>query len=64
MYYLKIKTKFNLIELIVDDYHDEEVQQIINQPYVEDVYLRCIDEEKEESYSKVKKLRKQKRDTI
>ena len=64
MYYLKIKTKFNEIELLVDDYYDEEVQQIITQPYVEAVYLRCIDEEQEENYSKVKKLNKQKRDTI
>lgn len=64
MYYLKIKTKFNEIELLVDDYYDEEVQQIITQPYVEAVYLCCIDEEQEETYSKVKKLNKQKRDTI
>ena len=64
MYYLKIKTKFNELELIVDDYHDEEVQDILNQPYIEDVYLCNIDEDKKENYSKVKKLIKQKRDTI
>lgn len=64
MYYLKIKTKFNNLELIVDDYHDEEVQDILNQPYIEDVYLCNIDEDKRENYSKVKKLIKQKRDTI
>ena len=64
MYYLKIKTKFNNLELIVDDYHDEEVQDIRNQPYIEDVYLCNIDEDKKENYSKVKKLIKQKRDTI
>ena len=64
MYYLKIKTKFNNLELIVDDYHDEEVQDILNQPYIEDVYLCNIDEDKKENYSKVKKLIKQKRDTI
>ena len=63
MYYLKIKTKFNNLELIVDDYHDEEVQDILNQPYIEDVYLCNIDEDKKENYSKVKKLIKQKRDT-
>ena len=63
MYYLKIKTKFNNLELIVDDYHDEEVQDILNQPYIEDVYLCNIDEDKRENYSKVKKLIKQKRDT-
>ena len=64
MYYLKIKTKFNNLELIVDDYHDKEVQEIFNQPYIEDVYLCNIDEDKRENYSKVKKLIKQKRDTI
>ena len=64
MYQLKIKTKFNNLELIVDDYHDEEVQDILNQPYIEDVYLCNIDEDKRENYSKVKKLIKQKRDTI
>ena len=63
MYYLKIKTKFNNLELIVDDYHDEEVQDILNQPYIEDIYLCNIDEDKKENYSKVKKLIKQKRDT-
>ena len=60
MYYLKIKTKFNNLELIVDDYHDEEVQDILNQPYIEDIYLCNIDEDKKENYSKVKKLIKQK----
>ena len=64
MYYLKIKTKFNELELIVDDYHNEEVQEILNQPYIEDVYLCNIAEDKRENYSKVKKLIKQKRDTI
>ena len=63
MYYLKIKTKFNNLELIVDDYHDEEVQDILNQPYIEDVYLCNTAEDKQENYSKVKKLIKQKRDT-
>ena len=63
MYYLKIKTKFNELELIVDDYHAEEVQEILNQPYIEDVYLCSINEDKKENYSKVKKLIKTKRDT-
>ena len=64
MYYLKIKTKFNTLELIINDYHDEAVQEILNQPYIEDVYLCNIAEDKKENYSKVKKLIKQKRDTI
>lgn len=60
MYYLKIKTKFNLIELIVDDFYDEGVQQLIRQPYVQGVYLRWISEKEYETsceYQKVKRLK-------
>ena len=61
MYKIKIKTTHNVIELIVDDYFSEEVQEIINQPYVEEVYLRCIDYEDKNDYKDVKKLVKEKR---
>ena len=63
MYYLKIKTKFNLIKLIVDDFYDERVQQLIQQEYVQGVYLRWINEKEFETnyeYQKVKRLRKKK----
>jgi hypothetical protein len=56
MYKIKIKTTHNVIELIVDDYFSEEVQEIINQPYVEEVYLRCIDYENKNDYKDVKRL--------
>ena len=60
MYKIKIKTTHNIIELIVDDYFSEDVQEIINQPYVEEVYLRCIDYENIEDYKDVKRLVKEK----
>lgn len=56
MYKIKIKTTHNVIELIVNDYFSEEVQEIINQPYVEEVYLRCIDYEDKNDYKDVKRL--------
>lgn len=62
MYYLKIKTKYNLIELIIDDFYDERIQSLIQQSYVEGVYLRWIDELEYKSnpeYSKVKRLKKE-----
>ena len=61
MYKIKIKTKHNVIEFIVDEYLSEEVQEIINQPYVEEVYLRCIDYENKEDYKGVKRLVKEKK---
>ena len=63
MYYLKIKTKFNLIKIIVDDFYDERVQQLIQQEYVQGVYLRWINEKEFETnyeYQKVKRLIKKK----
>lgn len=61
MYKIKIKTTHNVIELLVDDYFSEEVQEIINQPYVEEVYLRCIDYEDKNDYKDVKRLVKEKK---
>ncbi len=63
MYYLKIKTKFNLVELAVDDFYDENVQLLIQQPYVQGVYLRWIDEKEYQTnpeYCKAKRLEKKK----
>lgn len=62
MYYLKIKTKYNLIELIIDDFYDERIQSLIQQSYVEGVYLRWIDKleyKTNPEYSKVKRLKKE-----
>ena len=63
MYYLKIETKFNEIELAVDDFYDENVQLLIQQPYVQAVYLRWIDEKEYQTnpeYHKAKRLIKEK----
>lgn len=60
MYYIKIKTKFNEIKLIIDDFYDERIQSLIQQPYVEGVYLRWIDELEYKSnpeYNKIKRLK-------
>ena len=37
MYELKIKTKFNEINLVVDSLEDEDVKEIVSQPYVLEV---------------------------
>ena len=64
MYKIKIKTTHNVIELLVDNYFSEEVQEIINQPYVQEVYLRCIDYENIDDYKDVKRLVKGKKNEI
>lgn len=59
MYYIKIKTKFNEIKLIIDDFYDERIQSLIQQSYVEGVYLRYINELEYQSnpeYNKIKRL--------
>ena len=62
MYKLKLKTIYGKeTELIVEDYFDEEVQEIINQPYIQEVYMRCIDYENKEDYKGVKRLVKENR---
>lgn len=60
MYKIKVKTTYNVIELLVEDYFSKDVQEIINQPYVEEVYLRCIDYENIDDYKDVKRLVKEK----
>lgn len=61
MYRVKIKTTYNVIELLVDDYFDKEVQELISQPYVQEVYLRCIDYEDINDYRGIKRLVKEKK---
>ena len=59
MYYIKIKTRFNEIKLIIDDFYDGRIQQLIRQPYVQGVYLRWIDEleyKRNPEYNKIKRL--------
>lgn len=42
MYLVKIKTKFNTISLEVDDYNAPEVQEILEQPYIEEVKIENL----------------------
>lgn len=51
MYKITIKTKYNVINLEVEDYNTPEVQEILDQPYVEEVrieQLKTVEELKKE----------------
>lgn len=43
MYKVRIKTKYNVIELEVEDIHTPEMDEIFNQPYVEEVYIETTE---------------------
>lgn len=65
MYYMIIKTKYNEIKLILEDgtFYDEELQNLLQQEYIREVYLRWIDEkeyQRNPEYNKVKKLERKK----
>jgi hypothetical protein len=40
MYELEIKTKFNTINIVVEDLESEEVKEILEQPYVIEVHKK------------------------
>lgn len=40
---VKIKTKYNFIELIVDDISTPELKELFDQPYVEEVYIETTE---------------------
>ena len=66
MYYMKITTKFNEIKLILEDndFYDENLQHLLHQEYVSEVYLRWIDEKeykRNNEYNKVRKLERKKK---
>lgn len=66
MYYMVIKTKYNEIKLILEDetFYDEDLQNLLQQEYVKEVYLRWIDEKeykRNSEYNKVKKLERKPR---
>ena len=44
MYIVKIKTKFNTIELEVDDMNTPEMKEILNQPYIEEIYIQSMEQ--------------------
>ena len=57
MYLVKIKTKFNTIELEADDMNTPEMQEILNQPYIEEVYIQSTEQyTKEEIEQQKRKL--------
>lgn len=61
MYYMRILTKYNEIKLIFEDgtFYDEELQNLLQQEYIREVYLRWIDEKeykRNSEYNKVRKL--------
>ena len=67
MYYIKIKTRFNEIKLILEDndFYDEDLQHLLHQPYVQEVYLRWIDEkeyQENSKYNKIRRLERRKKD--
>lgn len=49
MYLVRIKTKYNEIRLQVEDVNSEEIKEILEQPYIEEVYIETdqhyLDEE-------------------
>ena len=66
MYYMKITTRFNEIKLILEDndFYDENLQHLLHQEYVSEVYLRWIDEkeyQRNSEYNKVRKLERKKK---
>ena len=44
MYKLIIRTKYNTIELETDDLQKPEIQEILSQPYIEEVKVEKIQE--------------------
>lgn len=55
MFLITIKTKYNVIRLEVEDYNTPEMQEIFDQPYVEEIK---IDNIKKEECGKTRKLTK------
>ena len=63
---MQIKTRYNLIKLVLedDDFYDENLQHLLHQPYVNEVYLRWISENEYKEtpeFYKAKKLERKKR---
>lgn len=61
MYYMQILTKYNEIKLILEDatFYDEDLQNLLQQEYIREVYLRWITEKeckRNPEYNKVRRL--------
>ena len=66
MYYMKITTRFNEIKLILDKetFCDEDLQNLLQQEYINEVYLKWIDEkeyQRNSEYNKIRKLERKKK---
>ena len=48
MYKVRIKTKYNTIEMEVEDINSPEMQELYDQPYIEGVYIDTMDHYKQE----------------
>lgn len=46
MYKITIKTKYNVINLEVEDYNTPELNEIYDQPYVEEINIENLDKPK------------------
>ena len=55
MYQITIKTKYNVINLQVEDYTSPEVQEILEQPYVEEIRIENITKDRSEKTRKLTK---------
>lgn len=53
MYIVKIKTKFNTIELEVDDMNTPEMKEILNQPYIEEIYIQSMEQYTKDEINKL-----------
>ena len=42
MFDIQIKTKFNVIQISVDDLEDPEVKEILEQPWVEEIKVENV----------------------
>lgn len=61
MYYMRILTKYNEIKLMLEDndFYDENLQQLLQQEYVNEIYLRWVSEKeynKNPKYNKIRRL--------
>lgn len=55
MYELEIKTIYNTIKLVVDNLENEQVQEILQQPYVKEVKAKEVAKEVANSGKKLVK---------
>ena len=46
MYKITIKTKYNVINLEVEDYNTPQLQEVYSQPYVQEISIENLDKHK------------------